>query len=802
MFRRILYYLTLTALVAGITLAGGNNLAQSQADPTPTPGGLRLVPDTPRPTPIIPSLTPPEDAEPREFTPPPTLDELVEQFPELEAYIEEFLETALEDLDLNALYIRVLEIYAAEGASGLAVFLGQSGILEKLGLPLSYLDLLIEFDEGGLEAVEELARTRQIINDADELVGYMTIDERDNLDVASAALEELGVSVYQFLLNTNELQFGIPLAILAQFTTPEGLIEYLVQIANVPGAAGIRPPVPVQTTGRLTVQDVLNSEGGVRVGAGPWFAEGFTGAGVRIGVLDLGFGNIGRMIRDGHLPANMTANVSGDVLNSQTEDHGTACALVVHRAAPGAELFIAYTDGSFGSFVSALEWLAEQDVDIVTHSVGSDVGPRDGVWGMAGLVNEFVRQTGALWVNSAGNQAMSHTLWEFNGDADGIHQFGDGNLLAFQAYTEATTAILNWDGNWDGGERANYTLVILDTDLNEVAVAAEPKSGRAGDFPFQITRFPTIPGEIYLMAVVSQSGSNTNHILDISLYAADFDPWAQVPQYSISSPGDASSSLTVGATGLRTDDIEDYSSQGPTGDNRIKPDLTAPTGEFIPGYERQGFTGTSGSTPLVAAIAALVKERFPDLTNAEIAAFLMENVIDLGEPGMDIIFGSGRLAIDQTIDRPTDDGGDEGGKRGGAFVLTPIDTGARITSFDVWFDSRVRGETGVEVALSFEVDNMLDKEIATVMVFYDANGNPLTPQDEDYLIFGTVGTGQIFTVLYEQSVFSNVTMFLPYTAFPQLSAGTSLSYIVAILDLSGEEIVPLWESEIGTVTIN
>ena len=51
------------------------------------------------------------------------------------------------------------------------------------------------------------------------------------------------------------------------------------------------------------------------------------------------------------------------------------------------------------------------------------------------------------------------------------------------------------------------------------------------------------------------------------------------------------------------------------------------------------------STPRVAGAAALVKQKFPSLTSAQIKQVLLQTADDLGASGVDEIYGHGALNI-------------------------------------------------------------------------------------------------------------------------------------------------------------
>ena len=143
-------------------------------------------------------------------------------------------------------------------------------------------------------------------------------------------------------------------------------------------------------------------------------AEGITGRGVKVGILDFGFQGYEALVRRGALPraaAQRAFNRSGRLENGVV--HGTGCAEIVHAVAPDAELYLAAVGEGDGSaptdqIVQAALWLAAQDLDIISFSGGGHGGPHNGTALLDRLVDRIVADTGVLWVNAAGNEGAMH----------------------------------------------------------------------------------------------------------------------------------------------------------------------------------------------------------------------------------------------------------------------------------------------------------------------------------------------------------------------------------------------------------
>jgi serine protease AprX len=108
--------------------------------------------------------------------------------------------------------------------------------------------------------------------------------------------------------------------------------------------------------------------------------------------------------------------------------------------------------------------------------------------------------------------------------------------------------------------------------------------------------------------------------------------------FSITDPGNAESVITVGATHRykpHTYGVSYFSSRGPTGDGRMKPDLVAPGERIESSLRDKGWgelDGTSMAAPHVSGAAAMLMARYVELIGEprKVKSILCESATDLG----------------------------------------------------------------------------------------------------------------------------------------------------------------------------
>ena len=462
---------------------------------------------------------------------------------------------------------------------------------------------------------------------------------RDFLSANGASPRNIGVDY---------IEAYIPVSLLAEASTQEGVISIRTII----------PPQPAQ--------GAVVSEGVAAHGVPPWHAAGLKGQGVKIGVIDLGDPGGGGFdgfssLMGTELPTTVVARCYTDirVFTSNRADcevgeekHGTAVTEAAFDIAPQATYYIA-NPLTPGDLATAVDWMIAHDVDVINYSVRwLWDGPGDGTTPFSDSPLRAVDTAvaaGITWVNAAGNEAQATWYGDFaDTDGDGFHNF-DGDLecneLEVESLFSVITAQLRWNDSWGGATRdvdlQLYEVLssgVLERVDSFLLIGGEDyQTGGSGHVPLEILEYFFVPVGTYCLAVRSITGAAPNWI-QLQLWSEQ-ELLHHTSGGSIGNPAESANTglLAVGATGRNdsidnpfdTSIIEPFSSQGPTPDGRIKPDIVgADGGRTVSNRSARNpdgiFLGTSQASPHVAGLAALVKQQFPGYTPQQIAQYLKD----------------------------------------------------------------------------------------------------------------------------------------------------------------------------------
>ena len=466
---------------------------------------------------------------------------------------------------------------------------------------------------------------------------------------------------------------------------PVSLLGLVSERAGVLRVREIVPPQPTQLS-----QSIIGNGPAVH-GSQAWNAAGYSGKGVKVGIIDDFFAF--SRLRGIEVPSSVVVLCYTDI-GEPTSDladcdqepeatspwpeclddyqrrargsaaHGTIVAESLIDIAPGVTLYIS-NPRSRGDMQEAVDWMASQGVQIINYSAGWIFdGPGDGTSPLSvsplNTVDRAVSND-ILWVNSAGNSAQNTWFGGYS-DPDGNKWIGfdDINDEIIDAKWRACSTFrvqLRWEDSW-AGANTDLNLFIVHKHTGEVVFSStDPQSGQSGQVPWETIGLRTrsdsdevgiavahVSGEVpdWIQIVVWASGAIQHHTLS----------------GSIGNPAESANEglLAVGAapwydTGI----IESYSSRGPTPDGREqpKPDIVgADCGEtaLTPLNERRrGFCGTSQASPHVAGMAALVRQRFPELGPVEVAEYLKGHAIQREQPDPNNIWGHGFAVLPPVI---------------------------------------------------------------------------------------------------------------------------------------------------------
>jgi len=425
---------------------------------------------------------------------------------------------------------------------------------------------------------------------------------------------------------------------LHEVSIPAGRLAAL--IGSLPTGASLRLPYPHQAL-------AVTGQGVALTGAADMQTLGKNGAGVKIGIIDLGFASLASAQASGDLPSNLSI-VDYTGTGTGGTDHGTNVAEIAYEMAPGAQLYLAKV-GTDVQLQQAMSDMVAAGVQVINHSVAwYGAAFYDGTGTICDTVNQAA-QNNVQWVNAAGNDRNGHYMATFT-DANGDlrHEFTTGqnyNTVNLTAGTRVTL-VLNWDAY--PSTSVDYNLYLYDGNPDSGGVVVDKSDARQGvttTQPSEIIKYtPSTSGTYYI--VVKKYRSSTPS-LRFALFSLGANLGVTTYPSSLAQPADCASAISVGATDLN-DTAEYYSSEGPTTDGRAKPDVAAPG--RVQTSLTSLFAGTSAASPHVAGAVALLVSQNPTFSLAQIKWLLTNTAKDVNTAGYDYRTGSGRISLDADVD--------------------------------------------------------------------------------------------------------------------------------------------------------
>jgi subtilisin family serine protease len=445
----------------------------------------------------------------------------------------------------------------------------------------------------------------------------------------------------------------------------------------------------MKATEPLIPAAAVTSEGVDLTGADTYHTAGYDGSGVKIAVIDVGFKSLSDAINHGELPNTVVkvdctgSSCLAATFSTETDDHGTAVAEIVYDMAPGAQLYLIKVADKL-DLSDAKDYAIQNGINIINLSGG--YLNQNFYDGRCWSTNAVCTASDAyahdiLWVNSAGNEAQRHYEAEFTDpDSNGWHNVSPSNETIRISANEGDiiNLYLTWDA-WPTTDQ-DFDLYLYDDSNVEVDHSLNAQQTVAQGPTEHISYIvPTNKGGNYYIAIYNNNVAS-NPLFE--LYSVNHNLTPAVAASSLLTPADAAGVMAVGAINYNywaTGPQDVYSSRGPTTDGRLKPDIMGPdhVSNFIEGI----FAGTSASSPHVTGGAALVLQKNPGFSAAQLSNSLADSAIDMGDPN---IYGNGRLNLDINATVPngnSDTTGDSGiggnnssttsaGGGGGCFIAT------------------------------------------------------------------------------------------------------------------------------------
>lgn len=366
-----------------------------------------------------------------------------------------------------------------------------------------------------------------------------------------------------------------------------------------------------------------------------------TGKDVKIGILDTEFDGLIDFIKCTNatirIPQDDAVEVYDNVIfdpeGNQIENrHGTKVLQVIYSIAPDAEFFLCDFRG-YTEFVGCINWMIGEDtnVDIISNSNNVISLPHNGtnIWSQA--VNLAI-DSNTLWVNSAGNYARGYLYTNFNY----VDEFCSSNCphewtvtsgpneslfinpATINASVDHISILLSWEypSDIDLDLRISFESNSEPLESNSVLIDGTP-----------LEWIDAVPlTEPFKLQVVDKNGTARGRKFALAIEYVDFANLFNLDDgaNTILAPADNPNVITVGA--LEVDNVTraPYSSFGSIRNEDNKPDIMT-IGSVQTATDN--FVGTSASAPIVAGVAALLMQAFPNYSANQIRDYILNSAV-------------------------------------------------------------------------------------------------------------------------------------------------------------------------------
>lgn len=420
------------------------------------------------------------------------------------------------------------------------------------------------------------------------------------------------------------------------------------------------------------------------------------GTGVTVGILSDSFNKLGGAsagVASGDLPA---VNIVKEDPFSAT-DEGRAVAEIVHDVAPGAGIAFYTGDVSQADMAVGVTQLAKPvsaggaGAKVLVDNVGFFDEPiyQDGI--VAQAINNAAATYGTAHFSAAGNAGRNAYESAFTGTSQTVPGVGSGTFHDFDSSAGTdiyqpitlpagqTFAITyQWDQPYAsaGGAGSASTMGAYLLNPTKTAVIASADSSRIGLDPIQVLAYTNNTGStqtFYLalrqitgaapgamkyinlgQGTIANYATNTGAAFGHSLAAGGMSvgaaSYASTPAYQQTASTESYSS--AGGTAIRFDSAGNRLA---TPQVRQQPAIAAVDGVATTFFGDLGangvrsFYGTSAAAPHAAAVAALMLQAKPSLTNAQVYSTLTSTALDIGAAGYDFDSGYGLIQADAAL---------------------------------------------------------------------------------------------------------------------------------------------------------